>query len=252
MKRLLAVLCAAVLFTFSAAAYSNGELGVSFEQPEGYMELNAENISKHEGYLSLLNHSEESFKKYLTDNNIEFFALTNDNKKQIILRCYETEFSKQLVDMSAVADEDVETIAKAVLPEGSSGYSRATVNGIKYIQVITSGEDSGGGFSAVQYITIRNGLFFSMVYNYSESTLQKSSLDASFQSMTKFNIENFKAASVWSLQDIFTLIMVIVFMIIVAAVIIIILYSFVKDIIAKRRESQGGGEVKVKRRKFKR
>lgn len=250
MKRIITLLLLSLILTLNVFAFESKEASFSFETPDGFFELNESNIGKEENeqFLTLLNHSKESFKKYFKDNGVKYFAIKGDNSAQIQVRTAETNFTKTLEDMAAVNSEELKTIAALFLPENAP-YAKVSTNNTGYLQTFSSGKDSGGEFSAVTYITVKNGMLYTIVFNYPKTTLTSSLLDDSFIKMADFKITDRTPNLYWSAGDILQTVLIIISILAVFVFIALIIISFVKDIIAKRKEDKSG-EFKIKRRKF--
>ena len=250
MRRIITILLLSLILTLNAFAMTNKEASFSFETPEGFIELNENNIDdeEKEQFLALLNHSEESFKKYFKDNGVKYFAIKGDNSAQIQVRTAQTDFTKTLEDMAAVSGDELNTIATLFLPE-KAPFAKVSTNNTGYLQTFSSGKDSGGEFSAVTYITVKNGMLYTIVFNYPKATLTSDLLDDSFIKMANFKITDKTPNLYWSAGDIFQTILIIISILAVFVFISLIIISFVKDILAKRKEDKSG-EFKIKRRKF--
>lgn len=229
--------------------FSYSDKQVSFSVPDGYTELTAANIKNHEEELNLLGYSEDSFKKYLEKNNILFIAINDDNTSQITLREYGDGLSFEISDLDDYSDSDIDILAKSLVPKNSL-YYKVSVNGTKYMQIISKNTDSGGAFCSVNYLTVKNGTFYSLLFNYSESSLSKENLDNSFNAINALLIKADSPSGNWSFTDILLFIGAMILLFLLIAVIITIIWFFIVDIIKKRKERAGGGVIKVKRRKF--
>lgn len=248
MKRFFAIIITALLLTTSVFAYS-GDNGVSFTVPEGFTELTEKNIKKNEDALKLIGHSAASFKKYLSDGNILMYAITSDNKSQIALRRYETDFSAELNDLSDCKDEDVRLLAESIAPKTAKHYL-VTVGGIKYIQIISGGTDSGGDFSSAEYVTVKNGALISCTFSYSEKGLSKENLDKSFNEMKNLTIKQMTKKGGWTAGEYVLFIGGLLFLCVIIAILSMLLYSFYKDFKKAQKEKEEGTDIKIKRRKF--
>ena len=249
MKRLIAILVVISLLTINVFAYSNKDAAFSFDTPKGFTELDLKAIEKEENemFLTLLGHNEESFKKYFQDNGVEYFALKGDNSAQIMVRTAKTEFTEALNNMSKVNDDQIKEIATLFLPKDAP-YAKVQTNGTIYLQTVLFAKDSGGNFTSVTYITVKNGMLYTIVFNYN-GTGTENFLDDSFNNMKNFKITDSSAKSVWTFTEISTMILLIILLLAVIVFIVLVVISFIKDIKRKRKED-AEGEFKIKRRKF--
>jgi len=248
LKRLITILVVIALLSVNVFAYSNKDAAFSFDTPKGFTELDLKEIEKEENemFLTLLGHSEESFKKYFQDNGVEYFALKGDNSAQIMVRTAKTEFTEALNNMSKVNDDQIKEIATLFLPKDAP-YAKVQTNGTVYLQTVLSAKDSGGKFTSVTYITVKNGMLYTIVFNYNGTGTEF--LDDSFNNMKNFKITDTSAKSVWTFTEISTMILLAILLIAALVFIVLVVISFIKDIKRKRKED-AEGEFKIKRRKF--
>ena len=250
MKRLIAVLLVIFALTVNVLAFEDNDTHFKFTTPEGFTELSPANIKKSENqmFLTLLGHSKESFTNYFNNNNVKYFALTGDNTSQIMVRVTSTDFTEALNNMSSVDDAKLKDIAKVFLPENAP-YAKVQTNGTVYLQTVSSNSDSGGSFSSVTYVTVKNGMLYTIVFSYSNTSDIQSVLDKSYGNMINFTIKDQNATSVWSFENVLSVVLIGFGAIAVTVFIVIIVISFIKDIRRKAKED-ASGEFKIKRRKF--
>lgn len=250
MKKIITFVLICLLLTTNVFAYTNKDAHFEFSTPNGFTEVDLVNIDDEDDaeLLELLGHNEQSFKKYVENNNIKYFSLTDDNLKQITIRTYETDFTKALKDMSLVTKEDIEKIADLFLPKAAP-YANVRIDNTKYLQTISSGKDSGGIFATVTYVTVKNGLLYTVVFNYPTKNISQALLDESFNTMMGFKIKGQSLNKSWNFMDVLTTIIITLALIAFFILICVVIISLVKDIIKKYKEEKLG-EFKVKRRKF--
>lgn len=250
MKRIVCIILTVFLLTFNVSAATFKKDGLSFKTPENYVELNLKNIKDNAELLSVLGHSEDSLKKYLSTNNIIYFSLTNDNKRQILIRSNETDFSKTLNDLNFATASELDTISQLFFDDTKNCFN-VLINGNKFLQTINKDKDSGGNFVAVTYITIKNGILYTINFNYSGTEFENLNqyLDDSFNLCENLKIKANNPVHIWSANDIITFILIIVFILAILAIIIVLITSFIKDIRRKKKEDELG-EIKLRRRKF--
>ena len=125
------------------------------------------------------------------------------------------------------------------------------INGNKFLQTINKDKDSGGNFVAVTYITIKNGILYTINFNYSGTEFENLNqyLDDSFNLCENLKIKANNPVHIWSANDIISFILIIVFILAILAIIIVLITSFIKDIRRKKKEDELG-EIKLRRRKF--
>lgn len=250
MKRIITCFLVVLILTVNVFAFESKEANFTFTTPEGYTELSPENIKSkdNEMFLTLLSHSKESFVKYFNDNNVKYFSLKGDNSAQIMVRVAATNFTEALNNMSAVDEAKLKDVARLFLPDNAP-YAKVKTNGTVYLQTVSSNSDSGGDFSSVTYVTIKNGMLYTIVFSYPKTENLQPILNESFNNMANFTIEDKNASAVWSFENILLVLLMFGGAAVVTAFIILIIISFAKDIKRKHKEDSLG-EFKIKRRKF--
>ncbi len=155
------ILC--LLFASNVGAVGIDAYDFNMDIGENFSLLTEDTLSKNPEYVESLGHTAESVKKYFADNNLILFAASEDNRMQIQVKCTETEFSKQLYELSLLSSDDAADIAKRLLPKGSEqNYNLLLLDDMLFFEVLGTEKDSGGDFCSLQYITIRGGKLYSI------------------------------------------------------------------------------------------
>ena len=113
-----------------------------------------------------LNIDSEELSSYISENNVEYFAVNKENTVQIKLTVNITEFSSSVSNLSNLSDGNIESL----LPEitGIDGIRGEVLdkNGQKFAKIQLSSNDSGGDYSVTEYITAaQKNLSESTVYS---------------------------------------------------------------------------------------
>lgn len=125
-----------------------------------------------------LNMTTDELNTYFNQNELIYFAVSNDNKSQIKLSVYQDGFSSLVNDISQLNDADLTEFANSF---GENGNSIVVNNGRKFVIVKHIREDSGGTYTVTQYITIcNNKTFYFAGYNDGENTSKE--ITAAFES----------------------------------------------------------------------
>lgn len=111
-----------------------------------------------------LNLTENDLDTFCENNNIEYLAVSEDNKSQIRVSVYEDDFSKKTDNLSAYSEKDVKKLAKKLVQERPLSYAVYIRNARKYIKITESLSDSGGSFTATQYITVAGGKTYNITF----------------------------------------------------------------------------------------
>ena len=164
LKRILSLtvlLCFA--FSITTGALSIDAYDFNIDVDENFSLLTEDTLRQNPEYVESLGHTATSVKKYFADNNLILYAASEDNSMQIQVKCTETEFSKQLDELSLLTDDDAADIAKRLLPDGESqNYNLLEIGDMLFFEVMGTEKDSGGEFCSLQYITIRGGRLYSI------------------------------------------------------------------------------------------
>ncbi len=162
-RRILLTVFLCVCLALGASALSLDGYNLNIEIESDFSVLTADKIASENDYVTSLGHTVQSAKKYFSDNGLILFASNDDNTRQIQIKCTETDFSKQLGDLSLLSNDGIFEIADNLLPSGQqSGYGIVEVNGMSMLEVSSLSADSGGSFCGLQYITIRGGRLYSI------------------------------------------------------------------------------------------
>lgn len=151
------------MFASNVGALSIDAYDFNMDIPENFSLLTEDTLNKNQEYVESLGHTATSVKKYFTDNNLILFASSNDNSMQIQVKCTETEFSKQLNELSLLSEDGARDIAEKLLPaEQANNYTLLLLDDMLFFEVAGTQKDSGGDFCSLQYITIRGGKLYSI------------------------------------------------------------------------------------------
>lgn len=151
------------MFASNVGALSIDAYDFNMDIPENFSLLTEDTLNKNQEYVESLGHTATSVKKYFADNNLILFASSNDNSMQIQVKCTETEFSKQLNELSLLSEDGARDIAEKLLPaEQANNYTLLLLDDMLFFEVAGTQKDSGGDFCSLQYITIRGGKLYSI------------------------------------------------------------------------------------------
>lgn len=239
------------LGTFSALCEEK-VLGIKEENltlsvSEDYILLNGDNAAKNSDTIEKLGYTLSSFKTYLSQNGIVAFGFDAKNKTQLILKSFETDFSKDIVELSLLNEEALLQVTKKLVTIPEASWRIVKINDMQTIEVRFSGEDQNGEFYSVLYITIRNGKIYSLAHIFSgEKSEAKTSV--AFSAAKGLKIKDVKTAAAWDASSVFEFIIIWIMIIgsLVAAVLIIV--SFVRDRIKYKENLENGKEVISRRR----
>lgn len=253
MKKAITLLLSVIMLLFCsipAVALEYKDYNASFELPQEYVEINAQNASDYEEVLKYMGHTVSSFKKHLEKNNVLLFAILKDNSRQIQLKVNKTEFSQQAQDISVLENDSLNEIGEKIIGSSASSWNMVDVGGVIYYEIITNAKDENETCS-VQYATIKNGYIYSLVL-YGDTTAVDDKLSSEgIQLVSALTVSSQKEKITASDADTAMEIILIFGLIILAvAVVIIIIVSFVRDAKHKRDVSDLG-DLTIQRRRYK-
>ena len=112
-------------------------------------------------------------------------------------------------------------------------YKMAEVNGIKLIEVRSTDKDSGGEFCSIQYLTVRNGVLYTIGYTFN-GAVNDAKVNTAWESIKTLTIKDTTTSSAFDLGTI--LLMFLLSAVVIAGVVVVglIVYTFVRDIKNKK------------------
>lgn len=236
------------LFSVKIYAFSDKDNNFSITINSGYTVLTAENLGNNEDVLKKLNFTQKGFKDYLKTNNIAVYAVNTENGSEVVLRVVNTDFAKNVGDLSLLDDSSIDRIAPKIV--NKSDYSVEKINSTKFLKTIFEAQDKGGNFYGTQYFTVKNGQVYILSLSFPSSVNKQSAIDIESGILENFVIRKNSAFSWQNFGDIITFVIVFLAIILFAVVAGYIIYTFVTDIKNKNSSNDVAPYVKIKRRKF--
>ena len=105
----------------------------------------------------VLGMSEEKVETYCTENKITYLAVNKDNTKQIRKTEFSDEFSKKIVDISVLSDQEIFEFSSLISTFESAKGKIVEHGGMKFLKVELETTDSGGKYHLTQYATVSDG-----------------------------------------------------------------------------------------------
>ena len=247
-KFLISVACTVLLicFSFSAFSLSFNNVGVSFNSPEGYTEITADNLSKNGEIIKELGYTVSTISKYFNDNGILFIAVENEGDGQIQLKCTETDFTLQTDDITELDDELVINIAQKILDIDKNKLKPVLINGVKFFETRSVAETQEGKYSVVQYSTIRNGKLYTFSYYNGLGSVTNAVIEEGWNIAKELKISKLNSTIGEEIDNTLTIVIISAAVIIACSVIVYIFVTFFLDI-KNKSESKGNGGI-IKRR----
>ncbi len=231
-------LCLGVLVVPASATESAikiSEHNFSLTLPEGTVLLDQNTASKEKELIESFGYTVSSFKNYLTINQIILFAADPQSGLQISVKTWDSDFALDTIDLAYLSDETLDSVASKIVTAKGAEYKTVSVGSLRWIEIRTGGTDSGGDFSSVQYVTIRNGAFYSVNVAFS-GKLDDAKVQTAWDLICSTSIKSKKPATAWDVSSIFEMILIWALILLAIVAIIIVILSFVKDIRFRRTD----------------
>ncbi len=118
-----------------------------------------------------LDMTEKEVVDFFEQNNVRFLGVSNNNTSQVRVSVYEDEFSKKTADMSNLSNSEIRSLSKELLKNQNIDYDIYVRNSVKYIKISEVLKDSGGEYTATQYLTVLDEKLYNITfYNANEET----------------------------------------------------------------------------------
>lgn len=244
---LAAVLCfVGILILYSTK--NTAEISITY--PDGYTVITPETVGSNEEYIERLGFGANSFRKYLQSKYIVSFAGNENNSRQFRLVVRETEFTKQLLGIAGATDKELEVIGRELLPNGYDYIYRLGGNVFYEIDEIAENED--GKYCTLQFITVKNGKYYALIYNGSKATMTDEERELAEATLKTLKIPDeggvMAAASSVSTKRVVYLIMVSLVIVAGLGCIALNAYVLIKDI-RNRKNRDDYSDLVIKRRR---
>lgn len=233
----LALLCGPLssLVAAQAETVQVAEHHLSLTLPEGAILLNQKTASEQKELIESFGYTVSSFKNYLSLNQMLFFATDPQNGLQISCKTWESDFSADTEDLSYLSEDMMDSVAGKIVTGKDASYKTVSVGTLRLLEIRTEGKDSGGAFSSIQYVTIRNGAFYSVNVAFS-GKLEESKVQTAWNLICTLQIKNKASATAWDVSSVFEMVLIWVLILLALVAIVIVILSFIRDIRARRAD----------------
>lgn len=232
----IAILFSFFTFTAQAKDYSFKGDNLQINIPDEYTVLTPGNLNKNKDLVEAIGHSVTSLKNNMQNDGVILMAVASENKHQIQLKSATTTFTSQIVSLSSLSGDQLNTVASQLV---GKDYSIVYKNNIVFLKISSKTSE----YNSAQYVTVENGKLYTLVY-YGDEPWR---LD------TVLNALTITKASGFSLFDSTTVLQIVLISVVIVAVIVaivLILISFIKDFKNRNDENDVRDYIKIKRRKF--
>ena len=175
----------------------------------------------------ILGMSETELDGYVSQNNIVYLAVNDDNTKQIRLTVAATAFSESTGNLSLLSDREIEELIPDIT--GDSAIKGEIIeNGTqKFVLSRVSSEDSGGGYTLARYFTVAGDNEYILSF-YTSDGVSEDYIKSVFESFSLDDFYTGKDKSPYSY-------IVIGALVLLCAGALFIIYTIIRDLAVKRR-----------------
>ncbi len=220
-----------------AVNFTNSQAGIDFSVPSAYTCITPDTVKQNTSVVEMLGHSTDSLKAFMAENDLLLLAVMPQNAAQLQLRVSQTEFSKDIISLDGLGTTELTRIGEKLAED----FTLQTVNGIPYFCTV----QSGTGYGTVQYITVKNGAVYRLVYYGTSMAEAKVAVES-------LHIKDTKSADLPGKgMTIFLSITIIAVILLALVAIFLLCLSFYKDLKERYGEKNDVREyIRIKRRKF--
>ena len=155
--------------------------------PEEYSVLYAGEDA--ESMATKLNMKTSELESYMGENGLLMIALSKDRAYQIKISEEETEFSQLTQDISVLDKEALNEFSQTITSKNNSPFEYVTNSGRQYVKFSETLKDSGGDYTATQYVTVCEGKIYRFCF-YNSGLQESEQADEMF---SRFKLLGFEA-----------------------------------------------------------
>ena len=175
----------------------------------------------------ILGMSEAELDGYVSQNNIVYLAVNDDNTKQIRLTVAATAFSESTGNLSLLSDSEIKKLIPDITGDSAVKGDIIESGGQKFVVSRVSSEDSGGGYTLARYFTVAGDNEYILSF-YTSDGVSEDYIGEVFESFKSddFYGENDKKPYSY---------IVIAALVLFSAGALFIIYTIIRDLAVKRR-----------------
>ena len=175
----------------------------------------------------ILGMSEAELNGYVSQNNIVYLAVNEDNTKQIRLTVAATAFSESTGNLSLLSDSEIKKLIPDITGDSAVKGDIIKNGGQKYVLSRVLSEDSGGGYTLARYFTVAGDNEYILSF-YTSDGVSEDYIGEVFESFKSddFYGENDKKPYSY---------IVIAALVLFSAGALFIIYTIIRDLAVKRR-----------------
>ena len=175
----------------------------------------------------ILGMSETELDGYVSQNNIVYLAVNEDNTKQIRLTVAATAFSESTGNLSLLSDSEIEELIPDITGDSAVKGEIIENGGQKFVLSRVSSEDSGGGYTLERYFTVAGDNEYILSF-YTSDGVSEDYIGEVFESFKSDDFYGENDKSPYSY-------IVIAALVLFSAGALFIIYTIIRDLTVKRR-----------------
>ena len=175
----------------------------------------------------ILGMSETELDGYVSQNNIVYLAVNEDNTKQIRLTVAATAFSESTGNLSLLSDSEIKKLIPDITGDSAVKGDIIESGGQKFVLSRVLSEDSGGGYTLARYFTVAGDNEY-ILSCYTSDGVSEDYIESVFESLDSDDFYTGKDKSPYSY-------IVIAALVLLSAGALFIIYTIIRDLTVKRR-----------------
>lgn len=175
----------------------------------------------------ILGMSEAELNGYVSQNNIVYLAVNEDNTKQIRLTVAATAFSESTGNLSLLSDSEIKELIPDITGDSAVKGDIIESDGQKFVVSRVSSEDSGGGYTLERYFTVAGDNEYILSF-YTSQGVSEDYIESVFESLDSDDFYTGKDKNPYSY-------IVIAALVLFSAGALFIIYTIIRDLAVKRR-----------------
>ena len=215
------IICAAALFLIVLPVSAAGRISLKAGDEFSVYGEDSKKVAE------ILGMSEAELDGYVSQNNIVYLAVNEDNTKQIRLTVAATAFSESTGNLSLLSDSEIKELIPDITGDSAVKGEIIESGGQKFVVSRVSSEDSGGGYTLERYFTVAGDNEYILSF-YTSKGVPEDYIESVFESLDSDDFYTGKDKSPYSY-------IVIAAIAVFSAGALFIIYTIIWDLTVKRR-----------------
>lgn len=190
-----------------------------------------------EKVCEILSIEENALKSYCEQNNVTYFAVDNENKRQIKLFEYTTDFSNSIVNISSMTSDNISALIPQIVGIENAKGDVIEKGAQKFIKTSVLTRDSGGEYILTSFTTVANRKNYVLSF-YTLKGENTDYIDEIFEDYAKSEEFLPEKEQTFSIQRVLIFIGVVVFL----TVFVLVGLTVIKDLKKSKEETEEAEE----------